>query len=254
MNRPDLIEDIYSSSYNTQRKLYDKFGTKEEGTWHRWVFEQILRIDKCKILEIGTGSARLWRRNAEHIPKQWKIHLTDNSFKWIQRARVNLSDIDQDCKFLLVDAQSIPAKGNTFDAVLAVHMLNRLKDINCGLAEIKRILVADGRLYAATIGLKQFKEAHELIRTIDPNSRWPKLTFSLENGNSVLSSYFENVSLLTYEENLRVTKVAPLLHYFSTRNRIGSNRMDELRVHIKREIDEKGYFLLTQSLGMFEAY
>ncbi len=55
-------------------------------------------------------------------------------------------------QFKEIDAQSIPFEDETFDAVIANHMLYHVPDRPKAIAEIKRVLKPGGRLIATTIG------------------------------------------------------------------------------------------------------
>ena len=51
-----------------------------------------------------------------------------------------------------IDIQEIPFENETFDVVIANHMLFHVPDLNKALLEVKRVLKGNGIFYSATDG------------------------------------------------------------------------------------------------------
>ncbi len=187
----DLINQHYllTEQYNNAQKLeariqlHQRFSTNTYD-WQRWVFDHLTNPPESRILELGCGPADLWRKNADRIPENWHITLSDFSPGMLQEARQYLQGTTQDFSFQHIDAQSIPFEDAHFDAVIANHMLYHVPDRAKALAEIRRVLKPGGRFYAAT-------------------------NFKLENGEAELAIHFSHVHLHPYDNALVVTEVQP---------------------------------------------
>ena len=74
------------------------------------------------------------------IPSTWDITLSDLSSGMLDSAWRNLVVTGRNYKFKEIDAQEIPFEDETFDAVIANHMLYHVPDKPKAIAEIKRVL------------------------------------------------------------------------------------------------------------------
>ena len=219
----DLINQHYllTEQYNNAQKLeariqlHQRFSTNTYD-WQRWVFDHLTNPPESRILELGCGPADLWRKNADRIPENWHITLSDFSPGMLQEARQYLQGTTQDFSFQHIDAQSIPFEDAHFDAVIANHMLYHVPDRAKALAEIRRVLKPGGRFYAATNGLNHLRELGELVIEFEPELRglWTvgdtsSSSFKLENGEAELAIHFSHVHLHPYDNALVVTEVQP---------------------------------------------
>lgn len=167
-----LLTDQYqnASNLNARQQLHDRFSTNKHG-WHRWVFDQFNLSPKSCILELGCGPGTLWLQNVHRIPEGWDITLSDFSLGMLQNAQRNLRPSHRHFKFVVVDAQSIPLEDESFDAVIANHILYHVPDRNKAFSEIRRILKPGRRFYASTNGRDHLRELRELVRAFAPNIR-----------------------------------------------------------------------------------
>mgnify|MGYP001172912111 CR=1 FL=1 len=131
--------------------------------FQRWYFDHLDLPDSAHVLEVGTGSGALWQENADRIPPDWKVTLTDLSPGMLADAETALSR-HRPFIFRQADAQDLSFPNASFDAVLANHMLYHVPDRPRALSELQRVLRPRGRLYAATHGAGHLKELQELLR------------------------------------------------------------------------------------------
>lgn len=139
------------SKLGTRVNLHDLFSTNRRG-WYPWVFDQFDLPSESHILELGCGPGRLWQTNLDRIPDGWQITLSDFSPGMLAEARQNLSDAGHSFDFVVVEAQTISFEDNTFDAVVANHMLYHVPDRSQVYTDISRVLRPNGQLYATTTG------------------------------------------------------------------------------------------------------
>ena len=247
-----------SSNLDARVEIHRRFSTNSYG-WMNWVFDHILALPvNAKILELGCGPAYLWKENVSRIPSAWDITLSDLSSGMLDSAWRNLVVTGRAYNFKEIDAQSIPFADETFDAVIANHMLYHVPDKAKALTEIKRVLKIGGHLFATTVGDNHLKEITNWFRQIHKSEVWDSFAnlFTLENGLAQLQPFFPNVTLSRYVDSLHVTELEPLVAYFRSGVRAGELSDEEfakLQVDLEKELKEKGRIFITKDSGLFEA-
>jgi SAM-dependent methyltransferase len=256
-----------ASNLNARIALHEQFSTNPHGL-PLWIFDQLELPDDARILEIGCGSGNLWAENTKHIPEGWQITLTDASPGMICEAQRRLSG-SHSFRFEVANAQELPFANESFDAVIADHMLYHVPDRDKAFSEIVRILRHGGHLYAVTNGIKHTYEMVAMLRVLDPewshesiSTELPK--FNLQNGAQQLSPWFNEVALLGYEDSLAVTEAKPLVDYLlSTMHgqelakRLSAEefrrRLSTLKDSLAKELAARGSIHITKDTGMFVA-
>lgn len=255
-----LKNEQYKNSVNLDARieLHRLFSSNPYG-WMRWIFDRLLILPAdAKILELGSGTGLLWKENSARIPSAWDITLSDFSAGMLDSAWRNLIVIGRAFQFKEIDAQQIPFPDETFDAVVANHMLYHVSDRPKALTEIKRVLKTGGRFFATTVGENHMKEKAAWIRKVD-SSKQPvsfSVAFTLENGLAQLKSFFPNTSVSRYEDNLHVTALAPLTAYLRSglsASELSEDEFTKLQNELENELKEKGKIFITKDSGLFEA-
>jgi ubiquinone/menaquinone biosynthesis C-methylase UbiE len=247
-----------SSNLDARAAIHQRFSTNPYG-WFNWVFDKLSVLpDNARILELGCGPAYLWKENATRIPAGWTITLSDLSAGMLDAAWRNLVVTGRNFKFEQMDAQSIPYPEETFDAVIANHMLYHVPDRRKALSEIKRVLKPDGRLFAATVGDRHLNEIGAWLSRATMKDDLPRFTdpFLLENGLEQLQEFFSNVEMSRYEDNLRVTEVEPILAYVRSGIRaayFSEAEMAKIEQELRQQIEHNGEIFITKASGLFEA-
>jgi SAM-dependent methyltransferase len=176
------------------------------------------------------------------IPGGWEITLSDFSGGMLEQARQNLLDQPHGFTFEEIDAQSIPYAENTFDAVIANHMLYHVPDRAKALSEVRRVLKPGGRLYATSVGEAHMREVPELVAKFDQELVKKHLKepneFTLENGVDQLSAWYREVKIHRQKNALEVTEVPPLVDYILSGFWSGvlEGRRDEFTLFITQEM------------------
>jgi SAM-dependent methyltransferase len=254
-DREYLLADQYKNASNLDARiqLHRRFSTNPYG-WMAWCFEHLDLGAEARILDLGCGPGDLWEDNGARIPTGWEITLADFSAGMIHQARAKLG---QRFAYAVGDAQAIPFKGESFDAVIANYMLYHVPDRPRALAEIRRVLKPGGRLYAATNGRDHMRELREMIAAIDPEAEMAAAgsEFGLENGREQLARVFAEVTLHRYEDGLLVTEVEPLVAYVLSSRRSALIEKDPrpLTRLVERKMASEGAIHITKASGLFEA-
>jgi ubiquinone/menaquinone biosynthesis C-methylase UbiE len=230
--------------------LHARFGTAST-SWFDWVFELLALAPGERVLEVGCGTGELWRSNSARIPAGTALTLTDASAGMVERSR------DAAPAMLRVaDAAHLPFPADSFDVVVANHMLYHLPDPAWAVSEAARVLVHDGRFVATTNGHGHLRELDALlVRHADGVDRWFDLaTFSLDTGGATLRKSFQSVVQHRYDNKLRVTDAEALVAYVeSMRTRPEPLHHSALHAEVEQRIARDGAFVITARAGAFIA-
>ncbi|NIB99053.1 class I SAM-dependent methyltransferase [Halobacterium sp. R2-5] len=210
----DALADQYADASNlaARQVLHARFSTAEKSV-HEWLFDQFDLPENATVLSLGAGHGALWTANADRIPAGWDVTVTDNYPGMVMDAMEALEDVDREFDFDAVDAREIPYPEDTFDAVTAHFVLSHLTDADReqALREIRRVLKADGTLYAAANGEADLREVFDVAESYGtlPDASG----FTLENGAAQLREAFSDVERRDVEHTLRITKPEPVVAY-----------------------------------------
>lgn len=250
-----------ASNLRARIRIHELYSTNKTG-WMEWFFKQLDIPDTSSILELGCGDASLWSKNFDNIPNGWNITLTDFSLGMLKDAKKNLDDKAKRFNFKIVDAHSIPFEAESFDVVIANHMLYHLSDIDTALSEIYRVLKPGGYFFASTVGKNHMAEMRSIASEFDSDALtstgWKSLTqkFQLENGMEQLNKYFNDVKLKRYDDNLIVTKPEPIIDYIlsmpgNTKEMLDDENLNRLIKFINGKIKNEGNIFITKDTGYF---
>lgn len=255
----DVVEQYKdSSNLKTRINLHERFGVNECG-WFKWIYDKLDISLGESILEIGCGNGELWKSNCSKIPSRVSLNITDISKGMINDAENNLIGLGVKAKFNVADCEKLPYKADTFDKVVANHMLFYVKDIDEALSEISRVLKTGGKLYCSTYGLNHMKEVEELAKKFDSRMVLSEINlqdiFGLENGKAHLMPWFNAIEKLNYEDYLIIDDYKPLLDYIlschGNQHIILKDRYEEFENFIRMKVDKSGNLKITKNAGMF---
>ncbi|MFC4335770.1 class I SAM-dependent methyltransferase [Salininema proteolyticum] len=162
------------------------------------------------VADIGCGNGRYTESLRERFPAA-------------EVTAVDLSPgilADLDGPKVVADAQDLPFADESLDAVLAMHMLYHVPDVDRALREFSRVLRPDGVLLASTIGTDHLEEIWELfsaaagteVRFADAENH----PFNSANAADVLGASFPHVESVPMNGVLAVPDPEPVLAYLAT--------------------------------------
>ena len=176
----------------------------------------------------------------------------------VNDAKENLRDLNN-IDYACFDCQSIPYEDESFDVVIANHLMFYLTDINKALKEIKRVLKKDGIFYCSTYGKNHMKEITDLVKEYDSRIVLSKINlfdvFGLENGEEILKKTFNNVEIRRFEEDYLAVDnpddiEAYILSCHGNQGEYISKNYEQFRKYLKRKF-KKGQFVITKDVGVF---
>jgi SAM-dependent methyltransferase len=234
-----LRDEQYRDDSNLRARieLHRRFSTNPQ-PWHRWVFERFDLPAEARVLEVGCGPGELWLQNAERIPAGWRLTLADLSPGMLEKAREGLGDR---ADYEVADVQELPFEDESFDGVVANHMLYHVGDRKRAFEQIGRVLRPGGLFYASTNGVDHLKEIKELYVKREV---WE---FRLEDAGGELREVFTDVRLDVFVDSLEVTEVEPLVAFVHSMDD-GVAGFEET---VRARIEAAGSFHVTKSGGLF---
>lgn len=255
-----LQRSIDSSNLYADIKLQDKFGSNTEG-WYTWVFDHMDFKENDKVLEIGCGNGELWLKNINKLKNNANITLTDICEDMIRDAKENLQSEKYNFKFEVAEPSRLPYENESFDIVIADHILFYMRDLDSVLKEIKRVLKKGGYFYCSTMGNKNMNELEDLILGFSKNIRISRdkisNKFGLENGEKILGKYFKDINLNLYEDKLIINNYIDILEYIysipGTILEIVDTRKKEFENYVYEKIKKDKGINITINSGVFKS-
>lgn len=252
------LKNQYQNASNVSARinLHQLYSQNKQG-WFPWIYEQCNVKNRMRILEIGCGDGTLWKHNMNMIPDDVEIVLSDISEGMLRDARRTLDVERKGFDYKVFDCHEIPYENESFDLVVANHVLFYCENIGQVCGEIQRVLKKNGRLVCATYGSSHMKEISDLVQGFDERIvlSAEKLyeKFGRENGRQILESHFTNVVWKQYEDYLVVPEPEPLIAYVlschGNQAQYIMDRYNDFRAYVKKKI-RKG-FLITKDAGIF---
>lgn len=237
-------------SYNINKVDFDK-----------WCFKNIDFPKEGKVLELGCGPGKFWFKNQNYINSDLEIVVSDFSKSMLKIAKEKLDSVNHEFKFEEINAENIPYEDNTFDVIIAQHMIYFVPDIEKALSEIKRVLAPNGVFYVTANSCESMKELNELVEEFDSesglNNNGYSTRFELENGKEVLEKYFTDIKVEILDGKIIVDDPNPIVSYKASTIQGSSILVGEtkkrFKSYVKKYIDENKEISITTKTCMFKA-
>lgn len=252
------LKNQYQNATNISSRinLHSLYSQNKQG-WFPWIFEQCRISPGLRILELGCGDGTLWTGNLSLLPEDISITLSDISSGMLRDARRAIGSSDTRFAFRAFDCRKIPCKDESFDLVIANHVLFYCDDIPAVLKEVRRVLAPGGRFLCSAYGKAHMQEVSQLVQDFDErivlSADRLYERFGRENGQSILAPFFPKAQWLSYEDCLLVQDAEPLISYVlschGNQNQYILDRYKEFRAYTARKT-AKG-FRITKDAGVF---
>ena len=245
-----------ASNISARINLHSLYSQNPQG-WFPWIYEQMQMRSDMQVLEIGCGDGTLWSSNLKKLPKEEEITLSDISEGMLRDARRAIGMDDSRFTFQVFDCHQIPCADESFDLVVANHVLFYCDDISQVCQEVRRVLKPGGCFLCSTYGRNHMIEVSRLVQGFDDRIvlSADKLyeRFGKENGAEILKDYFSENEWREYEDYLLVPEPEPLISYVlschGNQGQYIAERYKEFRAYVKRKTDVG--FQITKEAGIF---
>ena len=252
------LKNQYQNATNISSRinLHSLYSQNKQG-WFPWSFQQCHIKPRLRILELGCGDGTLWTDNLALIPEDISITLSDISSGMLRDARRAIGSSDTRFAFRAFDCKKIPYKDESFDLVIANHVLFYCDDIPAVLKEVCRVLSPEGHFLCSAYGKAHMQEVSQLVEDFDDRIvlSADKLyeRFGRENGRKILEPFFPDAKWLSYEDFLLVQDAEPLISYVlschGNQNQYILDHYKEFRAFATKKT-AKG-FRITKDAGVF---
>ena len=262
MSNDSTNSNALKSQYRDARNLAARqsiyqFGSQQK-PWAQWVLDQLPLPAAARILEIGCGNARLWDNG---VPGGWEVVLSDLSPGMLRDGRRALAMNPRRIRFVQCDAGEIPFKEQSFDGVIANHMLYHVPDRRRAIGEMRRVLRPGGTLCAATNGEDHLRELKVFIEQFLPadttDGFGAAAPFTLENGEPQVRDWFARVRIVRRQDVLRVTDADAIVNYAlsseGAKRVLVGETLEAMRSAARTQIARAGAFVVTVDAGLILA-
>lgn len=248
-----------ASNVSARIHLHQLYSQNQQG-WFPWLFQQYPITSNMRVLELGCGDGTLWLHNLELLPSDIGIILSDISTGMLGDARRMIGSDDIRFQFQAFDCHSLPFSDQTFDLIIANHLLFYCDDIQKVCSEVQRVLRPNGQFICSTYGKKHMQEISQLVHGFDEHitlsdDNLPQ-RFGRENGTAILKNYFPNTAWCSYEDHLLVTEPEPLISYVlschGNQNQYLLNRYKDFSSYVTSRV-KKGFYI-TKDAGIFKCF
>jgi ubiquinone/menaquinone biosynthesis C-methylase UbiE len=153
--------------------------------------------------------------------------------------------------YVIADVHDLPFPEESFDVVIANHMLYHVAERPRAFGEFRRVLTPGGVLHASTNGHGHLEELQNLV----PDWEFSGHTelFGLETGPEQLAPFFTDVRVERYEDGLDVTEVEPVLAYIRSSNTYAGQPLEDARAAVEAAIGRDGVFRIEKRPGVISA-
>lgn len=260
-NMENSLKTQYLNAGNISARinLHTKYSVNKQG-WFSWIYEQCGLEPGIKVLETGCGDGRLWVDNIKNVEKlkNIKITVTDISEGMVNDARRNIGNGMFD--YGVADCMNLPFDDNSFDCVIANHVIFYCEEPGKAFKEIKRVLKPGGKAVFSTYGSHHMQEIAQLVNQFDKrivlsaDVLYEK--FGLDNGERLLKKYFNKVDKRLYDDYLLVDVAEPIIEYIlschGNQNHYLLDRYSDFKAFIMKKTRKP--LKITKEAGVFVCF
>lgn len=231
-NQSDVVRRYYQTDefLRIREETHHKY-TVPQTDFPRWALETVDWQGDETILDMGTGIGTYYSRLVATNPNV-TYYANDLSHQMLVNHPSNSETLS------LSDAMHLPYANDSFDVVMANHMLYHVANIDDALKEIKRVLKPNGKLLASTDSIHTMPELQVLMRrAIVLLTRYgatqvrppalPSDSFALENGTRILAQHFFAVVRHDLPRHLVFTDIDPAMAYLESMRDLRQDSLPE---------------------------
>lgn len=263
------------AQYSTDENLTARIALQTRGVnptpWPRWYWSAVDAGAADEILDVGCGNGFLWTAGSPTVRQGTRVTLVDASPGMIDATRSKIGAIGGSSELLVARVEALPFGDDSFDLVMANHMLYHSDDVHQAIAEIARVVRPGGTVAASTNGRDHMRQLRQWVSDVGLESAIGVARpgaicglgvledhvdrFGLENGPRLLGEAFAVVELQRQEDWIRTEDPGLVLNYVRSLELPESDQveaaMDRLRERLEYEVATRGYIRIDKESGVF---
>lgn len=218
-----IIQQAFADEHGLllRKRIHEEYSIPQVNL-QEWVLNRFTWRGDEAVLDIGAGPGTYWHALQSRLPNG--IYVGGDLSEGMLRAHHNKTQSDRLATF---DAERLPFPDQSFDVVLANHMLHYASNVDVVIAEIHRVLKSpNGILIAATNSEYTMPEFNTLmqraVRLLRRSARdefsEEGLTsaFSLEKGSVLLARQFQSVARYDVPNAFVFHDTQPIVDYLES--------------------------------------
>lgn len=197
-----------SSKLAARARLAREFDTAEV-PWFPFVAQHLDVEASASILDVGCGPGWFWSSAIDTLPSALRLTLLDQSQGMVDEALIRCRSLPlAEVRGVVADATAMPFPDESFDAVIAMHMLYHVRDQAKAIVECARVLKPGGMLLVSTNGKDNMRELYRLTTVFGNAPSDPAAeAFGFDRAATLLEEAFGNAELHIHPNALRVTDI-----------------------------------------------
>ncbi|CDZ70262.1 Transcriptional regulator, MerR family/methyltransferase, UbiE/COQ5 family [Neorhizobium galegae bv. orientalis] len=203
----NAVQYADSSRLAARGRLNREYTIAETG-WFPWVARQLPLREGDRVLDIGCGPAWFWASVSNDIPEDLDLTLADQSSGMVEEALARCMPLPfGSVAGRQAEAAALPFRDDSFDVVIAMHMLYHLPDPAAGIAEMFRVLKPGGFLAVTTNGMGNMRGIYELTTVFGSEPFDPSAAvFGYDKAEELMRARFGDVAFAQYPARMRITE------------------------------------------------
>lgn len=246
-----------ATNISARIRLHRDYSINKEG-WFHWLFNNLELKPGMKILELGAGNGVLWSQNLDKLPANSTIILSDISEGILADAKSEIGNRPE-FQYAVFDAEKIPFADNTFNLVIANHMLFYCENIPEALKEVRRVLKPGGVFDCSTYSKRHMHEITDLVQSFNSNIVLSSTNlyerFGLDNGEEKLSPFFKDIEKHKYDDGIEISESMPIISYIlschGNQNALLLDHYQDFKQYVDEKVEDG--FYITKDVGFFSA-
>ena len=238
---------------NARASLHQHFANKD---WFGWLAQRLgFRPDES-VLDIGCGPGWFWTEieKSQQLPDNFM--LLDKSHAMVAEVKEKFGER---VKAQVGRAEALPFADETFDSLVAMHVLYHVPDPTKALKEAQRVLKPGGSLFVTTNSKRNLLELGEISSaalggsSVDLGAQ----VFDVEKAEQLAVDVFGNRSVELFTDTYRCTNaeiVAASLLSSPRGLKASTNQKEKLLRLLKKEIEKgRGAIMAHRESGLITA-
>lgn len=176
--------------------------------------------NEIEILDVGCGAGWFWRYAKDKLPENLKLTLTDISRGMVEEAQKNVEAANHYASIVnkVANATDIPFNDNTFDCVVAMHVLYHVSSPEKAIDEMLRVLKPGGLIAITTNDDENMKELFEISSSFFGGSSTDPAAaaFNICNAEKSVEKSLDLVTSHVFKDIYAITDPEDLINYITS--------------------------------------